>query len=87
MHPARFQILQALREAKEPMYVDQIAEATKINARMVSHHLDVLEEQELVKSEYKLVEAKGSKRKVAVRLSSATDKTKEVFKNIQESIR
>lgn len=87
MHPARFQILRVLREAKEPMYIDQIAKETKINARMVSHHLDVLEEQGLASSEYKLVDASGSKRKVAVRLCSATQKAEEVIKNIQESIR
>ena len=87
MHPARFQILGTLRETKDPMYVDQIAEVTKIHPRMVSHHLDVLEENNLVKSEYTLIKARGSKREVAVRLCSATPKAEEVIKNIRESVR
>jgi DNA-binding transcriptional ArsR family regulator len=87
MHPARFKIMQILRRANQPIYVDQIAKEAKVNARMTSHHLDVLEEQGLVRSEYKLMDASGSRRKVAVRLCSATEKTEEVIKNIQEAIR
>jgi DNA-binding transcriptional ArsR family regulator len=53
---------------------------------MVSHHLDILEEAELVKCIYDLVKINGSKRGVAVRLCSITEKAEEVFQDIKESI-
>jgi len=85
MHPARFKILQLLRQSKEPLFVEQIAKAVEIHPRMVSHHLDVLEEAKLVESKYELVKVNGSKRGVAVRLCSVTPKTEEVLQDIRES--
>ena len=81
MHPARYLILQCIRKSKDPLYVDQLAKAVDIHPRMVSHHLDVLEEQGLVECKYELVNIEGSKRGVAVRLCSVTPKTEEVFRN------
>jgi DNA-binding transcriptional ArsR family regulator len=86
MQPARFKILQHLRKTKEPSYVDQIAKACDIHPRMVSHHLDVLEDQGLVTSEFKLMKLEGSKKDVAVRLCSATPKADEVLRDIRESV-
>lgn len=86
MHPARYKILQQLRQSKQPLFVDQIARETKINPRMVSHHLDILEEAELVECNYDLVKVNGSKRGIAVRLCSITEKAEEVFKDIKESV-
>jgi DNA-binding transcriptional ArsR family regulator len=86
MHPARFQVLQYLREAKEQRFVDQIAKAKGIHPRMVSHHLDVLEEQGLVECKYELVKVEGSNRKIAVRWAKATDKAEKVLQDIQDSM-
>lgn len=86
MQPTRFKILQHLRQAKGPQFVDQIAKAVGVHPRMVSHHLDVLGEQELVRSAYELVPAKGSRRKVAVRMCEATPKAERVVRDIQDSM-
>ena len=85
MQPSRFRILQLLRQSEQPQFVEQIAKSVKIHPRMVSHHLDILQEQGLVESRYDLVSVEGSKRGVAVRLCSATPKADEVLRQIRES--
>jgi DNA-binding transcriptional ArsR family regulator len=88
MHPARFQILQYLRESKDaPLFVDQISKAKGIHPRMVSHHLDVLQEQGLIESRYEMKKVDGSNREVSVRLCRATDKATKVLADIQDSMR
>ena len=86
MHPARYQIIQCLSHASEPLFVEQIAKNVKINPRMVSHHLDVLEKRELIECKYELVTVNDSKRRVAVRLCKVTPKTYDVLKDIRESV-
>ncbi len=86
MQPARFTILQYLRQVGDAQYVDQIAKATGIHPRMVSHHLDVMEEEGLVDSTYALVNAKDSKRKVAVRMCRTTPKADKVLEDIRDSV-
>ena len=85
MQPARFKILQLLR-AHGPTFVDHIAKETGVHPRMVSHHLDVLQEQKLVESKYELAKIEGSKRGVAVRTCWITDKAEEVLKDVRESV-
>ena len=87
MHPARFQILQYLREEGEPRFVDQIAKAKGIHPRMVSHHLDVLQEQGLIECKHELMKVNGSNREVAVRWSWPTVKAEKVIQDIQESVK
>lgn len=87
MHPARFQILQFLRGTGGRRYVDQIAKATGIHPRMVSHHLDVLQEQGLIECEHELRKVDGSNREVAVRWSRPTDKAEKVIQDIEESMK
>jgi len=84
LQPARFKILRTLRE-HGPAFVDQIAKATGVHPRMVSHHLDVLEEQKLIESKYELTKVEGSKRGVAVRTCRITAKAEEVLRDIRES--
>lgn len=85
MHPVRFRILQFISKSPEPQYVEQIAKATEEHPRLVSHHLNVLEELGLVECSYKVAKAKGSeKRGVAVRLCKATPKLSEVLQDIAE---
>jgi len=86
MQPARFKILQHLRQSKDAQYVDQIAKAVAVHPRMVSHHLDVLEQQELVRSEYEMIRARGSRRQIAVRMCQATQKAEKVVRDIQDSV-
>lgn len=86
MHPARYQILQSLRSSPEPMFVEQIAKHIHVHPRMVSHHLDVLEKQELVECNYEIINVNGSRRGVAVRLCNSTIKADEVFNDIKEAL-
>jgi DNA-binding transcriptional ArsR family regulator len=86
MHPVRFNILQFIKSAKEPQYVEQIANATGEHPRLVSHHLNVLQDLGLVECSYEVATAKGSsKRGVAVRLCKATPKLSEVFEEIAKA--
>lgn len=68
------------------MYVEQIAKKVDAHPRMISHHLDVLEKQGLIDCKYDVIQIKGSKRRVAVRLCSTTLKSEEVFKDIKEAL-
>lgn len=86
MQPSRFKILQHLREAQGPRFVEQIAKAVKIHPRLVSHHLDVLQEQGLVESRYELVRAEGSKRSVAVRMCAVTATAEKAVQDIATSL-
>jgi DNA-binding transcriptional ArsR family regulator len=85
MHPVRFSILQFVNGAKEPQYVEQIAKAIKEHPRLVSHHLNVLQDLGLIECTYEVATVKGStKRGVAVRLCKPTPKLSEVFQEIAE---
>ncbi len=86
LQPGRFRILQMLRNSG-PSYVEQIAKETGIHPRMVSHHLDVLQEEKLVETKYEIARVEGSKRGVAVRTCWATDKAEEVLKDVRESVK
>jgi DNA-binding transcriptional ArsR family regulator len=86
MHPARYKILALLRQSNAPMFVEQIAEETRIHPRMVSHHIDVLEELGLVTCSYQVAKVEGSKRGVAVRMCKITPRALEALDDIKESI-
>lgn len=82
--PSRWAILEHLMKSKDSQYVEQIAKALGIHPRMVSHHLDVMQEQGLVETKYELVDLNGSKRGVAVRLARATPKATLVLRYLHE---
>ena len=86
MHPVRFKILQCIKEATEPLFVEQIAKAVGEHPRLVSHHLDVLQEIGLVDCKYGIEKVKGSARRVAVRLCSPTPKLAEVLHDIAAAV-
>lgn len=86
LHPARYQILAFLGEKKEPQFVDQIAKATGIHPRMVSHHLDVLEDKKLLSSEYRIIDGKTGRRGIAVRMCTLLPKAKQVIDGLKESL-
>ena len=84
--PGRFKILQMLKK-NGPSFVEQIAKETGIHPRLVSHHLDVLQEEKLVETKYEIAKLDGSKRGVAVRTCRVTEKAEEVLKDVRESLR
>ena len=87
LHPARYQILEYLGKKNEPQFVDQIAKATGIHQRMVSHHLDALEEKEIIHCDYKIINSKTGKRGVAVRMCSLLPKASEVVNELTKSLK
>jgi predicted ArsR family transcriptional regulator len=70
-----------------PSFVEQIAKETGIHPRLVSHHLDVLQEEKLVETKYEIAKLDGSKRRVAVRTCRVTEKAEEVLRDVRESLR
>jgi DNA-binding transcriptional ArsR family regulator len=86
MHPARFNILQCLNRASGPLFVEQIAESVGEHPRLVSHHLDILQEAGLIDCKYDIAKAKGSARGIAVRLCSPTPKLAEVLNDIAKAV-
>lgn len=86
MHPVRFKILQCIKGATKPLFVDQIAKAVEEHPRLVSHHLNVLQEIGLVNCRYGIEKVKGSTRRVAVRLCSPTSKLTEVLHDIAAAV-
>jgi DNA-binding transcriptional ArsR family regulator len=86
MHPVRFRILQFIKDASEPQFVEQIAAGIGDHPRLVSHHLNVLQEIGLVECSYEVAKPRGSKkRSVAVRFCRPTAKLTEVFKDVAEA--
>ncbi|MGA2877134.1 MAG: winged helix-turn-helix domain-containing protein [Nitrososphaerales archaeon] len=82
MQPVRFKLLQVLLGSQEPMYIDQLANVVGESPRLVSHHLDKLEDLGLVESKFQIVERKGSSRGVAGRFFKPTSKLAKVFADI-----
>lgn len=82
MHPVRFKILQFIKNSNEPPFIEQIANAVNEHPRLVSHHIDVLQDIGLIECKYEFVKVKGSTREVAVRRCYPTSKVSQVFDEI-----
>jgi len=86
MHPVRFKILKHINETPEKQFVEEIAKAIDKHPRLVSHHLNVLQDIGLIDCTYEATKAKGSKRRrVAVRFCTPTPKLAEVFKDVAKA--
>jgi len=86
MHPVRFRILRHINEAPKKQFVEEIAKAIGEHPRLVSHHLNVLQDIGLIECTYEATKAKGSKRRrVAVRFCTPTPKLAEVFQDVAKA--
>jgi len=86
MHPVRFKILKHINEAQKKQFVEEIAKAIDEHPRLVSHHLNVLQDTGLIECTYETTKARNSKRRrVAVRFCTATPKLGEVFKDVAKA--
>ena len=83
--PTRLKIINALRKAKKPLFIEQIAEAVGEDRRSVSFHLTTLAEYGFVKGEYKVSEMPRSKGKAA-KYYQLTEKVDDVFSRFSKSI-
>jgi predicted ArsR family transcriptional regulator len=81
--PTRLQILHLLTE-KQKMYATQIGETLSIDRKIVTFHLNSLEEAKLVTSKYGLSE---EKRPVAVKYYELTSKGREILERILQMIK
>jgi predicted ArsR family transcriptional regulator len=81
--PTRLYILNLLTNHKK-MYATQIGEALSIDRKIITFHLNALEEAELVKSEYGLSE---DKRPAAVKYYQLTPRGKEILERILQMIK
>ncbi len=82
MQPLRFRIIGFLLKSGEPCYIDQIARAVKEDPRLISHHMDKLEDAGLVMGTLSIVQKSGSKRGWAGRFYEPTPKLKDTFAEI-----
>lgn len=79
----RLQILNLLLSSKtRKMFPTQIERNLEIQRRVISFHLNALEEVGLVKSKFGLSEEDKGKRPQAVRYYSITDKGKEILRKL-----
>ena len=86
MHPVRFKILRHINGSHKKQFVEEIAKAIDEHPRLVSHHLNVLQDIGLIECTYEATKVKGStRRRVAVRFCTATPKLAEVFKDVAKA--
>ena len=90
MHPTRFKIIQALKEAGRPLYIREIADKIGENHRIVSFHLTILAEHGFVEGEYRVIEEPKERSKArgkAGKFYRLTPKVDEILKKIVEIAR
>ena len=80
----RLKILTLLMKAGAPLYIEQIAKDVGESSRLTAHHLEILEELGLVKSEFGII--KDASRPVAGRFFEATKKADEALERLRMSI-
>jgi predicted ArsR family transcriptional regulator len=76
MHPIRFQLVELL-ESEGQLYINELAKALGEERRLVSHHLDVLEDYGFVKSTYVVSKNPGTIGR-GLRIYQVTPKVPEV---------
>jgi predicted transcriptional regulator len=80
----RFRIVTLLKENGKPLYIEQIAKEVGESSRLVAHHLEILEDMGLVKSEFGIV--KEATRPVAGRFFETTAKADETLEKIRMTL-
>jgi predicted transcriptional regulator len=81
LHPIRFRIVELLSE--KPMHVSEISKTLGEERRLISYHLDTLEEYGFVTSKHEISEHPKSKGK-ALRIYWTTAKVGEVISKIKK---
>jgi DNA-binding transcriptional ArsR family regulator len=76
MHPIRFQLVELLH-LEGPLYINELAKALGEERRLVSHHLEILEDYGFVERRRELSEKPGTIGR-GLRIYQATPKVVEV---------
>jgi len=63
LKPIRFNILELLTQAGEPLSIDSLADKLEESRAVTSFHIALLEEAGLVKSDFKIIEKPTKKKK------------------------
>ncbi|MGA2663610.1 MAG: helix-turn-helix domain-containing protein [Nitrososphaerales archaeon] len=84
LQPIRFNIVTLLKGSTEPLYIEQIARAIGGSSRLIAHHLEILEDMGLVKSQFGIV--KDASRPVAGRFFVTTSKADDALEQIRMSL-
>jgi len=84
MQPIRLKIVRLLKENKEPLYIEQIAEKVKEDRRTVSFHLATLAENGFVDGDYEIIKmpTKNPGRGRAGKFYRLTPKVDEVLQKL-----
>ena len=85
LQPVRFKIIKCLHQSDGWMYIEQISQKLGESSRLISHHLDKLEDLGLVTSEFRIVESKNG-RVGAGRYFTVTPKLRNVLSQIGEAV-
>ena len=80
LHPIRFRIVELL--AERPMHISEISRMLEEERRLVSYHLDTLEEYGFVSSNYEISDHPKSRGK-ALRIYATTGKVKGVISELK----
>ena len=83
LHPIRFRIIEMLTE--NSMHINAISKALEEERRLVSYHLDTLEQYGFLQSKYEISEQPKSKGK-AIRKYWVTEKVAEVIAAIKKNL-
>ena len=85
LQPVRFKIVKCLLKSSKPMYIEQIADAVGEPPRLVSHHLDLLEDMGIVKSEFEIIK-RPSSRAVAGRFFEVTQRGQAILRDFGRAL-
>jgi len=81
-HPIRFRILNMIDQSETPPFISQIAEELKINHRLASFHLGVLQQNELATGTWTVSDVPRSKGK-AVKAFTLTEKARQILEKLK----
>jgi predicted transcriptional regulator len=81
LHPIRFRLIELLSEKQ--MHVSELSKALAEERRLISYHLDILEEYGFVQSKHEISDQPKSKGK-ALRIYWRTDKIEQVLGAIKK---
>lgn len=86
LHPERLKLYRALKAAGKPLFINELADKTNAERRLVSYHLSTLEKHGFVTSEFKVIEPPHSKGK-AGRFYQLTAKADEILPKLVEALK
>ena len=85
LQPLRYRIVEALEEAPEGLYINELAKNLGEERQLVAFHLLTLASHGFVEGEYKIAEKPASRGR-AVKVYRLTDKVKQIFRALEKEL-